>query len=95
MIINNDELKTKLLKIDKEKNEINGNIKLIKSKDNSNKILAIENNIELLFDVKDNLNIYTNLFIDRIIVTAGDTRYKMNFEIHLKNKEIVRIFFEN
>ena len=55
----------------------------------------IEKNIELLLNVKDNLNIYTNLFIDRIIVTEGDTRYKMDFEIHLKNKEMVRIFFEN
>lgn len=95
MIINNDELQSKLLKNDKEKNEINSRINSIKNKDNSNKILVIEKNIELLLNVKDNLNIYTNLFIDRIMVIEGDTRYKMDFEIHLKNKEIVRTFFEN
>ena len=95
MIINTDELKTKLSKIDKEKNEINSRVKSIKNKDNSNKILLIEKNIDQLLGVKDNLNIYTNLFIDRIVVTSGDTRYKMDFEIYLKNKEKVRIFFEN
>lgn len=95
MIIDNDELKMKLFKIDKEKNEINSKIKLVKNKDNSNKVLAIENNIDQLLCIKNNLNIYINLFIDRIIVTEGDTRYKMNLEIHLNNKETIKIFFEN
>lgn len=91
-IINNEELKRKLSKIDKEIQERSDKINKCKDSNNQSKILNdVINNI---LEVQSNLNIYTNLFIDKIIVT-NKTKYKMNLEIYFKDGTIRNTSFEN
>ena len=56
-------------------------------------------NIELEIDniskVYNNLNTYTNLLIDKIVVSKLSTRYKMNLEIYFKDGNIKNIYYEN
>ena len=55
----------------------------------------IELEIEKLSNVYNNLNIYTNLLIDKITAIKLETRYKMNLEIYFKDGSIKNIYFEN
>ena len=48
-----------------------------------------------LANVFNNLNIYTNLLIDKIIVTKLETRYKMNLEIYFNDGSIKNVYYEN
>ena len=58
-------------------------------------IKEIEKQITNILDVKYHLNIYINLFIDKILVTKGITRHKMNFEIYFKDGEVKSLEFVN
>ena len=64
-------------------------------KDYHQRLKNIELEIEKLSDVYNNLNVYTNLLIEKIIVTKLETRYKMNLEICFKDGSIKNIYFEN
>ena len=55
----------------------------------------IELEIDNISNVYNNLNIYTNLLIDKIIVTKLETRYKMNLEIYFNDGSIRNIYYEN
>ena len=55
----------------------------------------IELEIDNISNVYNNLNIYTNLLIDKIIVTKLGTRYKMNLEIYFNDGIIKNINYEN
>ena len=95
-IISSDELKNRLnrndVKILKIKTELKN---LDTKKDCHQRLKNIELEIEKLSDVYNNLNIYTNLLIEKIIVTKLETRYKMNLEIYFKDGSIKNIYFEN
>ena len=56
--------------------------------DNGKRLKEIEKQITNILDVKYHLNIYVNFFIEKIIVTKGITRHKMNFEIYFKDGEV-------
>ena len=64
-------------------------------KDYHQRLKNIELEIEKLSDVYKNLKVYTNLLIEKIIVTKLETRYKMNLEIYFKDGSIKNIYFEN
>ena len=58
-------------------------------------INEIEKHSGKILDVKYHLNIYINLFIEKILVTKGITRHKMNFEIYFKDGEVKSLEFVN
>ena len=94
-IISNDELKSKILKINNEIIKIKNKIESFKNIDNDNKLVQIEKRIKNILEVKYHLNKYTNLLIDKIIVTKGETRYKMSFDIYFKDGENKKMVFIN
>lgn len=95
-IISSDELKIRLEKNDEEKNKINSKIDNLNIKNNYFvRLKNIENSINDICDIKNNLNIYTNLLIDKIIVKKGPTRYKMNLMIYFKDGSKLSEYFEN
>ena len=55
----------------------------------------IELEIDNISNVYNNLNVYTNLLIDKIIVTKLETRYKMTLEIYFNDGSIRNIYYEN
>ena len=95
-IISNDELECKLninkVEINKLMNEINN---IDDKKDNYKRLRNIELEIDNISNVYDNLNIYINLFIDKIIVTKLNTRYKMNFKIYFNDGSVKDVYYEN
>ncbi len=95
-IISNDELKNKLNKNNNELNKINNEIKNIKDFINiHSNINDIQNEIKNNLDIKNNLNTYINLLIDKIIVTKLDNRYKMKLKIIFKDGNTKEVLFEN
>ena len=95
-IISSDELKNRLNRNDVEILKIKTELKNLDiKKDCHQRLKNIELEIEKLSDVYNNLNIYTNLLIEKIIVTKLETRYKMNLEIYFKDGSIKNIYFEN
>lgn len=94
-IISKNELKVRIEKIDNEIKKNNNEIKIFESIDNSKQLEKIEKQIANILDVKYHLNIYINIFIEKIIVTKGITRHKMNFEIYFKDGEIKQLEFVN
>ena len=95
-IISNDELECKLninkVEINKLMNEINN---IDDKKDNYKSLKNIELEIDNIRNVYNNLNIYIDLFIDKIIVTKLDTRYKMNFKIYFNDGSVKDVYYEN
>ena len=95
-IISNDELECKLninkVEINKLMNEINN---MDDKKDNYKSLKNIELEIDNIRNVYNNLNIYIDLFIDKIIVTKLDTRYKMNFKIYFNDGSVKDVYYEN
>lgn len=91
-IITNEELKIKLnknnIEIDKINKEINNINISVNTKDLQKEIIDILN-------IKNNLSMYLNLLIDRIIVTKLDSRYKMNLKIIFKDKQVKEALLEN
>lgn len=94
-IISNNELKVKIDKIDNEIKKINKKIKSFEFNDNGKRLKEIEKQITNILDVKYHLDIYVNLFIEKIIVIKGTTRHKMNFEIYFKDGEVRKLEFAN
>lgn len=94
-IISNDELKIRIDKIDNELQGIKERIKLYSSVDDSKKLIEIEKQINNYLNVKYHLDRYINLFIEKILVTKGVTRHKMNFDIYFKNGEVEEMEFAN
>ncbi len=95
-IISNDELEKKLktnnLEISKLEKIINNtNTK----KDNYNRLKNIEIEIDNISNINNNLNLYLNLLVDKIIVKKLSTRYKMNLEIYFKDGSIKNFYYEN
>ena len=64
-------------------------------KDNYKRLKDIELEIDNISNIYNNLNIYVNLFIDKIIVTKLDTRYKMNFKIYFNDGSVKEVYYEN
>ena len=73
-------------------NEINN---IDDKKDNYKRLKNIELEIDNIRNVYNNLNIYIDLFIDKIIVTKLDTRYKMNFKIYFNDGSVKDVNYEN
>lgn len=95
-IISSDELKSRLDKNDLEVNKIKNKLGNIDEKNNyCGRLKNIEEEIDLILNVGNNLNIYVNLLIDKIIVIKLSTRYKMNLEIHFNDGTIQDVYFEN
>ena len=95
-IISSDELKDRLNRNDVEILKIKTKLKnLDTKKDYHQRLKNIDLEIEKLSDVYNNLKVYTNLLIEKIIVTKLETRYKMNLEIYFKDGSIKNIYFEN
>ena len=95
-IISNDELEYKLNRNRIEINKLMERISNIDDKkDNYKRLKDIELEIDNISNVYNNLNIYINLFIDKIIVARLNTRYKMNFKIYFNDGSIKDIFYEN
>ena len=95
-IISTEELKNRLFKIDKEIKKLNNKVNSFKYVDYSKKQKQIEDCINNIFNIKYHLNIFIDLFIDKIIVTKGKTRYKMLLDIYFKDgSSIKQIQFEN
>ena len=94
-IISNDELKVRIEKIDNEIKKVHKKMKLFEFIDNEKRLNEIEKHIGNILDVKYHLNIYINLFIEKILVTKGITRHKMNFEIYFKDGEVKSLEFVN
>lgn len=94
-IINNDELRKRIDRVDNEIDEVFERIKKYKYIDFEKRKILFVKYIDKVLNISNNLNIYTNIFIDKIIVKKGKSRYQMDFEIHLKNKELIKISFEN
>lgn len=95
-IISNDELKVRLEKLNnnliKEENKKKNYHKI---NNYSEKLNLLEKNITNILEIEINLNIYINLFIDKIIVSNSENRYKMNLAIYFKDGKIKNITFEN
>lgn len=95
-IISSDELKSKLNKNDIEIFKLKEKLNNIDTKNNYYVILKkIELEIDNISNVYNNLKIYTNLLIDKIVVSKLTTRYKMNLEIYFKDGSIKNIYYEN
>ena len=95
-IISSDELKNRLNKNDMEISKLKDKLSNIDTKNNYyERLKNIELEIDNISNVFNNLNIYTNLLIDKIIVTKLDTRYKMNLEIYFNDGSIKNIYYEN
>lgn len=95
LIISDNELKVKINKIDNEIKKINKKIQSFELIDNGKRLKEIEKKLTNILDVKYHLDIYVNLFIEKIIVIKGTTRHKMNFEIYFKDGEVRKIEFVN
>ena len=95
-IISSDELKNRLNKNDMEISKLKDKLSNIDTKNNYyERLKNIELEIDNISNVYNNLNIYTNLLIDKIIVTKLETRYKMNLEIYFNDGSIRNIYYEN
>jgi len=95
-IISSDELKNRLNKNDMEISKLKDKLSNIDTKNNYyERLKSIELEIDNISNVYNNLNIYTNLLIDKIIVTKLETRYKMNLEIYFNDGSIRNIYYEN
>lgn len=95
-IISNDELERKLnrntIEIDKLVSIINNTSV---NKNNHKRLKNIELEIDNISSIHNNLNIYINLFIDKIIVKKLLTRYKMNLDVYFNDGSIRNIYYEN
>lgn len=95
-IISNDELERKLnrntIEIDKLVSIINNTSV---NKDNHKRLKNIGLEIDNISSIHNNLNIYINLFIDKIIVKKLLTRYKMNLDVYFNDGIIRNIYYEN
>ena len=77
-------------------NEVKEKLNAIDTKNNYyERLKNIELEIDNISNVYNNLNIYTNLLIDKVIVTKLETRYKMNLEIYFNDGSIRNIYYEN
>ena len=95
-IISSDELKNRLNKNDMEISKLKDKLNNIDTKNNYyERLKNIELEIDNISNVYNNLNIYTNLLIDKIVVTKLETRYKMNLEIYFNDGSIRNIYYEN
>lgn len=95
-IISSDELKNRLDKNDIEISKLKDKLSNIDTKNNYyERLKNIELEIDNISNVYNNLNIYTNLLIDKIVVTKLKTRYKMNLEIYFNDGSIKNIYYEN
>ena len=95
-IISSDELKNKLNKNDMEISKLKDKLNNIDIKNNYyERLKNIELEIDNISNVYNNLNVYTNLLIDKIIVTKLETRYKMTLEIYFNDGSIRNIYYEN
>lgn len=95
-IISSDELKNRLNKNDIEISKLKEKLNAIDTKNNYyERLKNIELEIDNISNVYNNLNIYTNLLIDKVIVTKLETRYKMNLEIYFNDGSIRNIYYEN
>ena len=94
-IISNEELKSKILKTNNELIEINNKIELLKNTDHNNKLKQIEIGMKDILDVKYHLNVYMNLFIDKIVINKGETRHKMILDMYFRDGENKKINFIN
>lgn len=95
-IISSDELKNRLNKNDIEISKLKDKLSNIDTKNNYyERLKNIELEIDNISNVYNNLNIYTNLLIDKVIVTKLETRYKMNLEIYFNDGSIRNIYYEN
>ena len=95
-IISSDELKNKLSRNDIEILKLKTKLKnLDVKKDYHQRLKNVELEIEKLSDVYNNLNMYTNLLIDKIIVTKLNTRYRMNFKIYFNDGNVKEVYYEN
>jgi hypothetical protein len=95
-IISSDELKNRLNKNDMEISKLKDKLSNIDTKNNYyERLKNIELEIDNISNVYNNLNVYTNLLIDKIIVTKLETRYKMNLEIYFNDGSIRNIYYEN
>ena len=95
-IISSDELKNRLNKNDIEISKLKEKLNAIDTKNNYyERLKNIELEIDNISNVYNNLNIYTNLLIDKIIVTKLENRYKMNLEIYFNDGSIRNIYYEN
>ena len=91
----NNELESKLnrntIEIDKLVSIINNTSV---NKDNHKRLKNIELEIDNISSIHNNLNIYINLFIDKIIVKKLLTRYKMNLDVYFNDGSIRNIYYE-
>ena len=95
-IISSDELKNRLNKNDIEISKLKEKLNAVDTKNNYyERLKNIELEIDNISNVYNNLNIYTNLLIDKVIVTKLETRYKMNLEIYFNDGSIRNIYYEN
>lgn len=95
-IISSDELKSRLDKNDIEISKIKDKLNTLDNKNNyCGRLKNIELEIDNIGNVYNNLNIYINLLIDKIIVTKLDTRYKMKLKIYFNDGSVKEIYYEN
>lgn len=95
-IISNKEMQTRLLKKESEIKRSMKEFNQYKIDGTYNKRLKeMEREVDNFFCVENNLNAYINLFIDKIKVIKGRTRYEMNLEIYFNDGNMKNVYYEN
>jgi len=94
-IITNDELKIKIDKIDDEIYELNNKIEIKDASKNKFRLEEINNYIESLFNIRNYLHKYIDIFIKEINVIKMNNRYHMMLEIIFNDNSIKQIDYLN
>lgn len=94
-IIDENELKMKLNRLNEEVDRLKKEEKTINKRDEKVKLSDIVNYLDYLLDIKYHLNKYIDLFVEKIIVIKKDNRYHMNLEIIFKDNCCKKIDYVN